>query len=237
MILLSVIPEKKSRYLMPVLIPLAINTGFYIEYVIRKFRDLKDKRETIPVYFNFGLMALIAIAFPIALYIFIGDNLSGHWLLFTMLSVITITLGILIVIYLKKKDITQVFMFTVVFFVAICMWTLRLLKPVIGNTNHSITTFEDKNIKIFGVNNVSPEIIWYYGKKIPQIKFEDGFYFLPDDQRFGILAYKIGDKDWNTLQKDYEIEKVDRFDMNTVAPDSKRHNDRLVNDFYILTRR
>ena len=42
-ILLSIIPEKKSRYLMPVLIPLALNTGFYIEYLFRRFKGLNIK--------------------------------------------------------------------------------------------------------------------------------------------------------------------------------------------------
>ena len=50
-ILLSVIPEKKSRYLLPVLIPLALNTGFYIEYLFHSFKILKNKWEIIPVYF------------------------------------------------------------------------------------------------------------------------------------------------------------------------------------------
>ena len=36
-LLLSIIPEKKSRYLLPVLIPMALNTGFYIEYLFRNF--------------------------------------------------------------------------------------------------------------------------------------------------------------------------------------------------------
>lgn len=39
-ILLSIIPEKKSRYLMPVLIPLSINIGFYINYIITHFKTL-----------------------------------------------------------------------------------------------------------------------------------------------------------------------------------------------------
>ncbi|MDX1462180.1 MAG: glycosyltransferase family 39 protein, partial [Marinirhabdus sp.] len=64
-VLLSVIPEKKSRYLLPVLIPLALNTAYYIEYLFLKFEVLKDKRETYPVYFNFGLIALIGIVFPV----------------------------------------------------------------------------------------------------------------------------------------------------------------------------
>ena len=62
-ILLSIIPEKKSRYLMPVLIPLAINIGFYIDYLIREFKNLKDKKETFPVYFQFGLIATVASVF------------------------------------------------------------------------------------------------------------------------------------------------------------------------------
>ena len=62
-VLLSVIPEKKSRYLMPVLIPLALNIGFYINYLIRAFKNMKDKREAIPVYFSFGLIGIIGILF------------------------------------------------------------------------------------------------------------------------------------------------------------------------------
>ncbi|MFA6770527.1 MAG: glycosyltransferase family 39 protein, partial [Bacteroidales bacterium] len=48
-VLLSLIPEKKSRYLMPVLIPLAINTGFYIEYLFREFKRLHKIKERGPV--------------------------------------------------------------------------------------------------------------------------------------------------------------------------------------------
>ena len=236
-ILLSVIPEKKSRYLMPVLIPLAINTGFYIEYLIRKFKDIKDKRETLPVFFNFGLIALIAIAFPIVLFIFMKYNLSGHWLSFSILSVLTLSSGVLIVYHLKKKNITQVFMLTVAFFVVIFMWTLPLIKPIIGTANHPIETLKDNSIKIYGFNNVSPEMIWHYGKKIPQIPIENGSYDFPDDRRFGMLAHKLSGREYATLQEKYDIKKVDRYDLNTLNPNSKDHNDRLVNDLYILTRR
>jgi 4-amino-4-deoxy-L-arabinose transferase-like glycosyltransferase len=37
LILLSIIPEKKARYLLPVLIPLALNTAFYFVYLFRRF--------------------------------------------------------------------------------------------------------------------------------------------------------------------------------------------------------
>ena len=103
LVLLSIIPEKKSRYLLPVLIPLALNTGFYIEYLILKFSELKDKRETIPVFFNFGLIATIGIAFPIAGYIFLKDGLTGKWVWFVLLSVVLFSIGVLMFRNLFRK--------------------------------------------------------------------------------------------------------------------------------------
>jgi hypothetical protein len=117
------------------------------------------------------------------------------------------------------------------------MFALPLLKPVIGTLNNSITTFENQKIKIYGFNNVSPEMIWYYGTEIPQIKSEDGSFDFPDENQFGILAYNMTSEDLTALQENYEIQKVDTLDLNTVSSESKRYNNRLVNDFYILTRR
>ena len=56
-ILLSLIPEKKARYLMPVLIPLALNTGFYIQFLINQFSKLTSKKE-IANLINDGLKLL-----------------------------------------------------------------------------------------------------------------------------------------------------------------------------------
>jgi hypothetical protein len=235
-VLLSIVPEKKSRYLMPVLIPLAINTGFYIEYLIRRFKSLQNRKETIPVYFNFGLIAIIAISFPVVLYMIVGDQLAGHWILFAIASIITVAIGIMIFIKLKQKHIQQVFFLTVAFHVIIFLFALPLVKPVIGVSNRPITALELKGLKLYGFSNVSPEIIWQYGKKIPFIKIEDGIIDFPKENQFGILGYNISDKYMDEIQTKYEVKKVDRFDLNTIPVDSKRHNDRLVNDFYILTR-
>ncbi len=235
-ILLSLIPEKKSRYLMPVLIPLAINTGFYIDYLIREFKALKEKKETIPVYFNFGLIAMIAIAFPIALYIFVGNTILDQWLLFSIMAVILIGIGTLIIFHLKNKNIAQVFMITVAFFVVIFIFVLPLLKPAIATANNPIANLEQKELTIYGFNGISPEMIWHYGDKIPPIKLEDGTYDLPSEAKFGMLGNIISPKEWTFLETYYKIQTVETFDLNTIAPNSKRYNERLINDFYILTR-
>jgi 4-amino-4-deoxy-L-arabinose transferase-like glycosyltransferase len=235
-VLLSFIPEKKSRYLMPVLIPLAINTGFYIDYLFRKFKTLKDKKETVPVYFNFGLIALIAISFPIVIYVIMGNQLAGHWILFVIASICIVSSGVLILFKLKQKNIQQVFLITVVIFTLLLAFAIPLIKPAIGTSNRPITDMKQKNLKIYGYNNVSPEIIWQYGEKIPSIQLKDGAFIIPDESQFGVLGYNLSEKDWGKLQSIYTIKKVDRFDLNTIPKDSKRYNDRIINDFYILTR-
>jgi len=234
-ILLSVIPEKKSRYLMPVLIPLAINTGFYIEYLIRRFKDLKDKKETIPVYFNFGLIALIGIAIPVIVYLQLEGEFSNI-LLFIIATIVVLSISFLLIYQLKKRNIEQSFLLTVVFFVSVFMLVLPLLKPIISTANKPISNLRQDNFKVYGFNYVSPETIWQYGDKIPPIKLEDGTFNFPKEDRFGMLVNGISPEDWKVLLSRYTAEEVDEFDLNSVPSDSKKYNGRLNNYYYILTK-
>ena len=89
LILLSAIPEKKARYTLPVLIPLAMNTSFYIEYLIGSFKQIKNKIENGLVYFSFGLIALIGFAAPIVVLFLFNSKLTDHiswYILFTLVS-------------------------------------------------------------------------------------------------------------------------------------------------------
>ena len=179
-ILLSIIPEKKSRYLMPVLIPLAINTGFYIEYLFRRFKDLKDKRETIPVYFNFGLIAIIGIGFPLIGF-YIGSFLSGVVLFwFIVASALLFSIGVLILINLKRKHIKNVFYLCIAFMVSAFATVLPLSKTQ-GQSDYSPISnlkaeAKEEGINIDSFNTVSPEMIWQFGDKIPSIKINDSTY-------------------------------------------------------------
>jgi 4-amino-4-deoxy-L-arabinose transferase-like glycosyltransferase len=240
-ILLSIIPEKKPRYLMPVLIPLAINTGFYIEYLIRSFKTLKDKRETIPVYFNFLLIALIAIAFPIGIYIFLGEKLAAHWLSFSLVSIASVGIGLSIIIQLKKKHIQSVFILTVLFFASLLAFGLPLSKAITSSNYKPITNLKEEaseqNIKVYGLNYVSPEMIWQFGGKIPALKTENNAFNFPEDKQFGMLANGISLEDQELLQRYYNMEQKAVFDLNQADPESRKYNNRLINYYYILTKK
>jgi MFS family permease len=240
-VLLSVIPEKKSRYLMPVLIPLAMNIGFYIEYLIRRFKDLKDKRETIPVYFNFGLIASIGIAFPVLAYFFLKDDLTGYWFLYISASIVLFGIGMLIFNHLIKKNIKHVFVLTVIFYVSVLLLALPLSQALIDPNFKPITQLkaeaDNQQIKIYGFNYVSPEMIWQFGTTIPAIKGENGEIYFPKENSFGLLANGISPEDESKLKALYTIKKMATYDLNQVAPDSRKYKGRLMSHYYILTKK
>ncbi|GGG53446.1 ArnT family glycosyltransferase [Bizionia arctica] len=241
-VLLSIIPEKKSRYLMPVLIPLAINIGFYIDYLIRRFKTMSDKRETIPVYFNFGLIACIGLAFPVLAYVFLKDSIANHWFSFILASVVLFTIGVFILLYLKRKNMNVVFKLTVLFFACLILTALPLSKGFTSDTYHPIsnlkTEVEKDGFTLYGSEYISPEMLWYYGDKIPFISLHDDLETLPKDDTFGLLTKDVLDENMlNKLEPTFHIKKITTYNLNRVSQDSRQYNDRLLNVYYIFERK
>ena len=237
--LLSVIPEKKSRYLLPVLIPLALNTGFYIEYLFRKFKDLKEKRETIPVYFNFGIIAFIGIATPVLGYIFLKNTPTTPWIWLIVLSIVLCSIGVLIFSQLKKKNIITVTYLTVAFIVsAICFGMPLATSTLVNEEYRSFTelkTWQDKTaISVYEFTYFTPEIIWDYGHTIPVMKKEDSIQ-IPKTNTFGVLVGKEDRTLFETTFKDYQKKKITRYDINTYPTDSKKHKTRLWRDLFLIS--
>lgn len=237
-ILLSLIPEKKSRYLMPVLIPLSINISFYIDYLIREFKTLKDKRETIPVYFNFGLIGLIGVAYAFIAVWFLKDSLEGYYFYIITSGLALLIIGILIFKHLKKKEISNVFYLSFALFAALLVTGLPLKNTMISESYNPITKLDEtSDLNLYQFNYIAPEVIWHYGDKIPPIKLEDGSFKFPEEQKFGLLAIGISPEDSDYIQSLYYMEKQDVFDLNQSSKDSNQYKERLLANYYILTKR
>lgn len=239
-VLLSLIPEKKSRYLLPVLIPMALNTGFYIEYLFRRFKELKDKKETIPVYFNFGLIAFIGIAFPIGGYIFLKDGLAGNWIWFVLLSIALFIIGICMFRNLFLRNIPTVFYLSIVFIVMVIWFGLPLSAAITNNPEYKpfseLKSLEDKqNIKIYEFSDMTPELIWDYGEKMQVLKNGDEI-TIPEENQFGVLVNEDNLQLFKETFPNFRRERAARYDMNPKGKDSKTHKTRLYRDLFIVTK-
>ena len=227
---------------MPVLIPLAINIGFYIDYLIRRFNTLTDKRETFPVYVHFGLIACIGLAFPILGYVFLKDAITSHLVSYILASIVLFGLGLSMLAYLRQKNIRMVFRLTILFFAGVILTVLPLSKGVTNEQYQSIsnlkTELEAEGLKLYAENYVSPEMLWYYGDKIPFISLHDEESKMPNESRFGLLSKDpLKEKTLNRLETDFEIKKLRTYNLNRFPSDSKPYNDRLLNVFYIFERK
>jgi 4-amino-4-deoxy-L-arabinose transferase-like glycosyltransferase len=241
-ILLSIIPEKKSRYLLPVLIPLALNTGFYVMYLFRNFRQMEDWKEKVPVYFNFGLIALIGLAFPIGGYFFLKDNLLGsNWVWFSILALALVTIAIVILIKLKQKSIRPVFYLTIAFILSITCFGMPLAKSTTGNPNYKPMSDlrqwnKAKQLSIYELTFFTPELIWDYKANIPVLHNGEKV-LTPKETQFGVLVAEHDIKMFEKTFEAYTIEKVTEYDMNPQPVGSNQHKSRLQRSFYLVTSR
>ncbi|WP_458627316.1 ArnT family glycosyltransferase [Winogradskyella sp. PC D3.3] len=231
-ILLSLIPEKKSRYLMPVLIPLALNIGFYIEYLTREFKNLKSKKETFPVYFQFGLIGTIALLFWIAGF-FLAPSLSGiTWLRFIVTSMVLATIGGFIFKHLKAKNIKTTFYLAIAFMLSFGLLALPLA-TIQPQENYKPLSELTPEIPLYTLDGISPEAIYNYGYKIPRIKIEEGL-VLPEEKQFRVLTSSTKPEAIDELAKLYTIEFIGTYDLNF---SDRAYKSRLVNQLYQLTRK
>jgi hypothetical protein len=80
-------------------------------------------------------------------------------------------------------------------------------------------------------------MIWQYGDKIPSINDEKNRLNFPNENRFGLLTNNLNSEVEVVLGTLYTIEKVNTFDLNWQSKTSKKYNERLSCDYYLLTKR
>jgi 4-amino-4-deoxy-L-arabinose transferase-like glycosyltransferase len=237
-ILLSLIPEKKARYLVPALIPLAINTGFYIQYLFNNFSDLKRKAETIPVYFNFGLIAIISLAVPFALFFLLKDGLQNHLLSYVLTSMVTVLIGILLIKNLYVKKFQNIFYLTILFVVSLAVFGLPVSKSLTKieahNSINALHQFEEKeHIISYSIGEMTPELLWDYNGIIKNI-YKNKSLEIPSEQNFGLLLMNK-DIEIMTYQlgQDYNFRLIETYNLNF----GSKSKERLIREFYLVSKK
>ncbi|WP_029038366.1 ArnT family glycosyltransferase [Salinimicrobium xinjiangense] len=232
-ILLSLIPEKKSRYLLPVLIPMALNTSFYVAYLFRRFKDLPLKEQWI-VYFNHGIIAVLGISFPVAAFFVL--ELEDHWIWYILTSVTLFGIGGATLYYLKKQFYPIVFYLTIAFMSSIIIFGFPLSEALLDNPRFRTYAelrekIQEKKLPLYLYGDPAPELIWDYGSPIPVLSE----YELDQlGNHFGILLEEKDTVILKELGPQYLIKSSERYDLNQVSPGSSGYKDRLVRWFYVL---
>jgi 4-amino-4-deoxy-L-arabinose transferase-like glycosyltransferase len=245
-VLLSIIPEKKSRYLMPVLIPLAFTIGFYIHYLIRSFSKLTDRRETLPVYFNIGLIGTLIILGGLAL-LTLGWQLAYLSVLDILPGVFVVLAGVCIIYFLVKKELYKSLLSLVI--------ALVLLVNVGFNERSQFKKYAHQSVKsssldnrietsfkafenlpalpVYGLNGATPEMVWAAGKKIPRLCKDDELVISGKDSFYTLVFFE---DDWLVSETfpDMQHKFMFTLELNTADPASRNYTDRKVASVYLV---
>lgn len=230
LILLSLIPEKKSRYLVPTLIPLAINCSFYLEYVIKHFKYFNLKEKIAPV-FHFSVLILLALAIPAALVIMFTEVIFANWFYSTLLIISVLSNAITMMWFLRKKDLKNLTIVSIAFYGSIIFFGMPLVHYLPKNNYRPITDLKkninSSNFNLYSLNEISPEMIWQYGDKIPEISFED-LHSISKTEEFVILVTSLENSQKALLKQHFEIIELETYDLNWSELNSKKHKKRLT---------
>ena len=240
-LLLSFIPEKKARYLLPVLIPLALNTSFYIQYLIEDFKNIKGRLEKSIVYFSFGLTALIAIAAPVVVFFIFRESLNSYIFWYTLLIIASVCSAFFIINGLRKKKFSEVFYVVIFFMCAVVITVIPLSKMYYTNDKYyaasNLNAIEKKfSIKTYEADDFVPEITWDYGNYIPQLKHQNDI-VMPTENRFGLLGDEDSVKVLQQQFSNYSFQQYATVDLNVLSKKDKGYNERIVKNYYIVQKK
>jgi 4-amino-4-deoxy-L-arabinose transferase-like glycosyltransferase len=235
-VLLSLFPEKKERYLLPVLLPLAMLTAFYFRYLIYAFKESQPaKFDLLILRSNALLMTTICIAIPLGAVIMLKGvsrpGLSSSILLFILFWGLALLLGAAF----RKKNALWLWIGMVGMVLSVCL-ILMPLAPKLAITNPVYRSYkelrhrDDLKAVPFYFNGEIPgkfiEVVWNSGHEVkgwnpwtnPKLPCKLPLLFLSNEDPTTVLPADI--------LSDCHIEVIGRFDSN---PGKKGGNVVLAN--------
>ena len=241
-VLLSLFPEKKERYLLPVLLPLAILTSFYFRYLIKSFdSSLHNQTDRVLFRLNTVLMALISFILPLGVFFLLKQDQRPGFLFFGGIIVLFWGLTFLFIQAFRRKNPYWLWLGMVGMVVAVCL-VLMPLAPKLAITNPGYRSYlelrhrnELKDIPVF-FNGEIPgkfiEVIWNSGHEVKawnpvaqkSLPVEPPLILISHEPSFVVLSPEI-------LQR-YQIEDLGHFDGNM----SRRGGNIVLSNFITLIR-
>lgn len=238
LILLSLIPEKKTRYLLPLLIPGAINIAFYIWYSIQ---GLSTKGKQILFRINGCIVITIAVAMPVVLYVMFVRKEALSLPVFILVTTLFILLALWMGVGLYgKKGILPMRFFIGTTLIMITFFTF-CLHPAgqlfINQQRHSIHAIRNypnvKGLPFYYVpeEKIRMELVYEANRTILPLPMDNDSIFyasLP-------LVLVSTEPAAEVLRgKQVTIEYIDTFDNNWRKPESKRYNKNMVKEVAII---
>lgn len=176
-ILLSLIPEKKDRYLLPVLIPSALLAGQLFHHLYLAFKNESAKKaDHILFGINTWTIAIVAFSMPIIVFVmFLKENLiSIHS--FALFSIFSEIIAMLVVICWINRNVRGMVLSTTALFLIVVIFIIPNTGGILNRNPHfksiaeirKLTNFHEYNYYSIGEDHLAIELVYEIGKEVKQ---------------------------------------------------------------------
>ena len=239
---LSLLPEKKTRYLLPILLPAALTMGHLFIYWIQAAKQHRLRTGDRIIYrVNTYLIGIATAILPAALYLFMYREGRMGIGMFILLTVLFLAVATWLLITAQKIRPFS-FLFGVITLFAVAeIFVMPYLGNLVGNTDAksiSVTRNNEelKTLPFYHNKNeeLRIEIVYEAHKKIHNLDLtnkEEIMKALP----FALISQRPAEEVIpDSIRKDLKLRFVDRYDNNRWAKGHKRYSEIFVSNVTIV---
>jgi len=241
-VILSLLPEKKTRYLLPMLIPASMTMAFLVQHWINVFRENAAARLDVWAFrVNTLLIAVAVVALPVGAYLFVFAKGFMSVLAFISLSLFFIAVAIVLAVAAKwLRPRLMVAAVTVLFVVAEC-FALPYIDVLVNNTDrHSIElTWHDTRLKPLpfyrsGSEPMRIELVYAAHKKIKPIDLKRADEVLRSLPCAVLTHGRIGEYLSNEVLSKVDTVWVGLYDDNRRPKGTRRYSKEFIYNLTVL---
>jgi len=231
-VLLSLIPEKKDRYLLPVLIPSALLAGQLIQHLFQVFKNkTANKWDNLILGTNLWLIAIVTFTLPIGIYLFFYQNNQISLPAFILFSILSETVLVLLLQAWKNRNALNLVIGMVALMILTEVFVIPNTKAVLNNNPDfknihdvsNIAAIQDLNFYSAGKEDFRIELVWEVGREVKEWNFTKSP-FLPEKKAFAVFSsVPISDILSNEIKNHVNIDLIDSFDQNRCRTGKRRY--------------
>ena len=158
----------------------------------------------------------------------------SEWAIYLSGSVLFMTSGIIILRLIFRDKLIPAFYMTIVLAVLVTTFGVRAVNwlPVYEGYRSPENFRNEKNVAVFALEELQPEVVWKLGRTVPVVS---GEIVREYNQPFLLLVSKDHETDYLNLDtRGRTVEKVDSYDLNYFRKKNNRYRARYILDVYLF---
>jgi 4-amino-4-deoxy-L-arabinose transferase-like glycosyltransferase len=231
-ILLSCIPEKKDRYLLPVLIPSALLAGQLLHHFYLVFKnDTSNKQDRLLFGINIWTLILIAFSIPIIAFFMFQQEKIMSVQSFAIFSILSELIAMSLVICWINRNVRRMLISATSLLLMVVVFIIPHTGGIMNrNPNfksiaeiRKLSKLNQYNYYSIGEHEFRIELVYEIGKEVKEWNIESQK-SLPETQPFVVLSSEHPFQLFSGQQKEkFKLEIIDYFDNNKQRPGKRRN--------------